>query len=101
MCNELHQNMIVKLTITVSTCLGTKDLSATTIKTLIMTHPDGSVATFPLSFVTDGTDGLLYYTTTYGDLAQLGVYSYQIFLNYSSNVVYSDINNFRVYPNLI
>lgn len=48
------------------------DISAATTKEMIFKKPDGTKLTKAGTFVTDGSDGILRYTTISGDLDQAG-----------------------------
>jgi hypothetical protein len=48
------------------------DLSAATSKTLAFGRPDGTSFSRTAAFLTDGTDGIIQYTTSGSDLDQVG-----------------------------
>lgn len=56
------------LTITVVEDYAPFPLSTATTKQILITQPSGTVLTKTASFLTDGTDGVLTYTTIAGDL---------------------------------
>jgi hypothetical protein len=68
---------------------------------IIIEKPDNSKTTYPASFLTDGTDGVIYYTTTTtGDLDQAGTYSIQAYMEMSGFKGYSTVSVFEVHANL-
>lgn len=76
------------------------DISSATVKNLIFQKPDGSTITKSASFVTDGTDGLIKYTTVSGDIDSYGNWKLQAFIDLGDTELYSDITKFTVYKNL-
>jgi hypothetical protein len=62
--------------------------------------PDGILMVRPASYVTNGVDGLVKYTTHETDLDQPGLWRYQIYIIKGPTEKYSDIGTFKVYPNL-
>jgi hypothetical protein len=62
--------------------------------------PDGSLLTTAATFVTDGTDGMVRYTTVATDFDQTGTYRHQVKVVIGPVTLWSNINKFRVYPNL-
>lgn len=77
------------------------NISAATTKTLKIVRPDGSAATnISLSFVTDGTDGLLKYTIPDGTFTVAGEYQFQITVLESGKRNLSRVERRTVYPNI-
>lgn len=77
------------------------NVSAATTKVLVVTPPDKVKRTYTLSFETDGTDGVVYYTTTSGVLNQTGIWRYHAIITMSGGQEFpSDIHMFRVKGNL-
>lgn len=76
------------------------DISSATTKNIIIEKPDSTILTASGSFVTDGTDGLLYYRTISGDLDQEGTYNVQAYLVMPDFTGYSTPVSFTVYPNI-
>jgi hypothetical protein len=76
------------------------DVSGASTKTFIFDKPDGTNVNKTASFGTDGTDGILTYTTVSGDLDQIGIWHHQAHVVIPSGDFHSDITEFRVYPNL-
>lgn len=79
---------------------GALDISNATVKNILLEKPNNTVLTVSGSFVTDGKDGLLYYSTVSGDLDQDGVYNAQAYLEIPGFIGYSAPISFTVYPNL-
>lgn len=76
------------------------DVSSVSTKTYRFKKPDGTTIDRTASFYTDGTDGIVYYTTVAGDLDMAGTWKKQIILDFGTNEFRTDIQSFRVYPNL-
>ncbi len=53
------------------------DLSAATLKRIVLTKPDGNEVAMDAAFLTDGTDGGLVYTTVPGDIDLPGLWGVQ------------------------
>ena len=78
-----------------------KNISTYTTKQLIFKKPSGTLLTKTASFLTDGTDGVIYYTSISGDLDEIGVWKLQAYLHDgSSNYRKSNVGSFRVFENL-
>jgi hypothetical protein len=56
-----------------------KDISAATVKKIIFRSPLDSGKVKSATFVTDGTDGKLYYDTVLGDIDHEGTYQVQVY----------------------
>lgn len=76
------------------------DVSAATVKQMIFRKPDGSLLTKTASFGTDGTDGVLTYTTVDGDLDQPGQWQLQVRIVSAAWSGRSDVAVFDVHRNL-
>jgi hypothetical protein len=76
------------------------DLSVTTAKTWTVQKPSGAQVTWTPSFVTDGTDGYLKYTTAANDLDQEGVWRVQVNLTFVSSSAKCDAVAFSVKENI-
>jgi hypothetical protein len=103
MAAEIHKNDIgtmFKVTIRKEDD-SIKDLSSYTTKQLIFKKPSGTILTKTATFLTDGTDGIIYYTSISGDLDEIGAWKLQAYLHDgSSNYRKSNIGAFRVFENL-
>lgn len=76
------------------------NLSSYTSLYLIFQKPDGSTITKDASLYTDGTDGIITYTTVAGDLDLAGIWRMQAYIILSSGSWKSNIVKFTVYENL-
>ena len=74
------------------------DLSGTTLKTIDVIDPDGNRATKTAAFKTDGTDGILKYTTVANDIDESGEWRLQAFVRFGSGEWYSTQSSFNVEP---
>jgi len=77
-----------------------RDISTMTVKELLFKKPCGTLLTKTASFLTDGTDGYITYTTIADDLDEAGLWQIQAHLEGVSLDIHSDVAFFRVYPNL-
>ena len=76
------------------------DLSQTSVKKIVIKRPDNSILTYDATFFTDGTDGIVYYTTVAGDINTAGTYSVQGYFVFSTFTGFSTISQFVVNANL-
>lgn len=76
------------------------NISTASSKSIILKKPDGELTTFTASFLTDGTDGGIYYDTVSGDLDQSGVYKIQGLILIDGGTYKSSIEIFKVFCNL-
>lgn len=76
------------------------NLSAATTRQFTFRKPDETEVTKTPVFITDGTDGQLRYVTIAGDLEQIGLWKLQAYIVLPAGEFYSDIFEFRVWPNL-
>lgn len=100
---NVRKNAIgVKIDVTVKEDGTAINLSSVTTKNYIVTKPDGTTqVTWAASFITDGTNGQLRYTTVSGDLDQVGRYQLQVDLAFPSSFTgRTDIGTFYVEDNL-
>lgn len=91
----------VRLKVTITEDGADLDISTATVKTIIITKPDGTVLTKTATFLTDGTEGIIYYDTVSGDLDQSGFYKIQGYIEISGGSYYGSISTFKVFCNLI
>ena len=100
--NEIHRNdigTVFKVTIQDSTTAV--DISTATTKQMVFKKPSGSKLTKDANFLTDGTDGVITYTTVDGDLGEEGMWKLQGYIVLSGgNTFYTDIHTFKIYRNL-
>lgn len=103
MAAEIHLNDIgtmFKITI-LDQDETAKDISSYTTKQFIFRKPSGTLLTKTASFFTNGSDGILYYTSVSGDLDEIGVWKLQVSINDGvSNYRKTNVGNFRVFENL-
>jgi len=76
------------------------DISGATTKQILFQKPNGTTMTKNATFVTDGTDGKLKYTTVANDLDTIGLWKIQARVVLPTGSWHSDTGTFRVYKNL-
>jgi hypothetical protein len=75
--------------------------SAAIGKTMKLRKPSGSVLERPAEFQTDGTDGIVQYTTVANDLDESGPWTGQVFLDFAATARWhAEPFNFTVGENL-
>lgn len=77
------------------------DISAASNITIYLGAPSGAAKTSTGQFVTDGSDGLIKYTTITGDLDEVGPWTIQAKITMPAWEGHSSIVNFAVYPNIV
>jgi len=98
--NEIHQNNVgTEFRVTVLESGTAVNVSSAT-NYIRFSKPDNTVVSKNASFYTDGTDGIITYTSASGDLDVVGTWKIQAFVDFGVNEFYSDISTFRVYKNL-
>ena len=75
----------------------TADVSTVEKKTLTFTRPDGKKLERDARFYTDGTDGIIAYTTVKGDLDTEGDWSVQAFVDFGNSQFDSEVHSFVVH----
>jgi len=90
----------ISFKVTIEDCDSIVDISAATTKQILLYKPDGSVLTKTASFFTDGTDGILKYSTISGDIDIAGFWRIEAYVVLGSSEYYSEIARFRVYNHL-
>ena len=101
MSAEVHINdigTIFKLTIKDGTLIV--DVSSQTTMNIVFTKPDGQKVVKAASFLTNGVDGIIKYTTLANDIDQVGKWKIQAHIVIDDGTFFSDITEFRVDPNL-
>jgi len=99
--NEIHKDDYgTVFTITIKDGDSAVDISAATIKKLIFQDPDGRATEKDAEFSTDGSDGIITYTTKVGDLYKAGLWKLQARITGNTGTWSSDIDEFTVYDNL-
>jgi hypothetical protein len=76
------------------------DISTSTVKKIIIKRPDNSLLTNDATFMTDGTDGRIFYRTIITDLDQAGKYHTQAYIEMPGFSGHSTITTFEVFDNL-
>lgn len=76
------------------------DISLATSKLVTLEKPDGSTISRAGTFETDGTDGVLLYSTVSGDINATGHWHAQAVVTFpNGDTFHSDRVRFRVWPN--
>lgn len=75
-------------------------VAAATAKSIILMKPDGTVTVYPADFLTDGSDGIIYYDTVNGDLDQSGIYKIQGYIEIEGGTYKGSVQTFRINCNL-
>lgn len=100
--DEIHKNDIgttFKLTVKDEDD-AVVDVSSASTKDILIEKPDASVLTKTSSFTTDGTDGIIEYSTISGDIDAIGKYKIQGKVILSGSTYYTDVKTFVVKDNL-
>jgi hypothetical protein len=101
MSSEIRQNDInTRFLVTIYSGSAIKDISYATTKQMIFRKPSGTTVTKTANFVTDGTDGQLYYDTVSNDLDESGTWKLQCRVASASNDKKTDFSTFVVHQNL-
>tara|TARA_Y100000296_G_scaffold84177_1_gene116858 strand:- start:5323 stop:5634 length:312 start_codon:yes stop_codon:yes gene_type:complete len=100
--NEIHKSDIgTVFKVTIKDSASAVDISTATTKQIIFKKPGGGKLTKDAPFFTDGSDGIITYTTVSGDLSEEGMWKLQGYIVLSGgNTFYTDIYTFKVYRNL-
>jgi len=102
MAKEVHLNDIgtaFEVTVT-SDGVTPLDISGATTKEYFFRTPHNVLKTFTADFKTDGTDGVLTYTTEDGDLNFVGLWTLQAHIITPDGEWRSNLEEFRVHRNL-
>ena len=98
---EIHQYDIGTIfRMTVKSGDDAVDISGATEKYILFKKPDATVVTQDAEFLTDGSDGIIQYTTVEDDLDLTGKWKIQARVILSSGTWSSDIGEFTVYKNV-
>lgn len=76
------------------------DISTASSMYIIIKKPDDSKLTKTGIFLTDGTDGQIYYDSISGDFDTSGLYRVQTIVTIGSGTYHSEVKTFRVECNL-
>lgn len=98
--DEIHVNDSgVQLRVTVYDDGSIVNVSGAT-NTISIRKPDGTLNEYSASLLTNGTDGVIYYTTVGGDLDVPGTYKIQATVQTSEGIYHSEKGSFRVKCNV-
>lgn len=101
MSEEIHLNDIGTIfRFTVKDGSAVLDISGASTKNIVFKKPTGATLTKAGSFFTDGTDGILQYTTLTGDLDTLRIWQAQVSLVLAAGTWKTDVVEFTVHENL-
>ena len=102
MSDEIHVGDIgTRIELTVLKDNLPLNLSTATDIDLVIGRPTAAKLTVTPTFVTDGTDGKVYYLTVINDLSEAGIYQLQIIATFSGGKWHSEIVKMRVYANVL
>jgi hypothetical protein len=76
------------------------DLSTVFSTEILIRKPDGVLLTNSANFMTDGTDGRIYYNSVAGDFDQEGIHKIQARITTGAGFYQSQIKNFKVHGNI-
>lgn len=101
-CQIFKETSGVRIKVTVNDCLtdSPKNISLATGFIFVFKKPSGSNLEVTPSFLTNGTDGVLYYDTLSTDLDEIGIWQLQVVYSLGTNTVVSSIAKFTVYKQL-
>lgn len=100
-CGIRQNDIGTEIRVQISNCSDVPiDISTCSSKEIIFKKPNGTLVTKSASFVTDGADGLIYYTIESGDLDTVGTWKIQAVVSFGSYDFHSNFESFRVYRNL-
>ena len=77
------------------------NLSTATTKKILIKSSNNSISEKTGEFLSDGSDGIIKYTTIENDISKIGIWSIQAKVIFVTGTWYSDIQEFKVYDNLI
>ena len=101
MASEVHLNDVgTAFEVTIKDGSDAVDVSAATTKEIIFRSPAGVKKVKAASFKTDGTDGIIQYTTVADDLDEEGRWGIQGHIVLSSGDWNTDLDEFLVHRNL-
>ena len=76
------------------------NISTCTSKTISLQSPSGVTTSFTASFLTDGSEGKIYYDTVSGDISSAGLWKIQGLVLIGGGTYYTTVESFRVYTNI-
>lgn len=101
--NEIHKGDIgTQFKVTIKDGTSAVNISSATTKQLRLKKPSGVILTKNASFFTDGSDGIVTYTSVSGDLDTVGTWFIQGFVAFSGTgkEFSSSTDRFKVHKNL-
>ena len=99
--SELHQDdWGTNFQVTVKEKGVVVDLSSATGMIIVFRQPDGAIIERPLTWVSDGVDGKVYYLFPENEVIQAGVWSYQLMITFPSGSWHTQVGTFKVHKNL-
>jgi hypothetical protein len=98
----IHQNDIgTEIRVQIVDCNNVAvDISLASNMQILFKKPSGSLLTKSATFVTDGSDGYIYYTIADGDLDEIGSWKVQAIVTLGSYIWHSSFESFKVHRNL-
>jgi hypothetical protein len=102
MTNDAHEGDIgIKFVVTIVDGTTPVNLVGATSMFILFKKPDNTWVQHTAAFVTDGSDGQIYYTTSSSaDLNASGVWQIQALVSIGVSTWHSDIAEFTVYENI-
>ena len=101
MAQEIHVSDVgTILRITIQDGGVAVDVSSATTQEIFLRKPSGTKLKKTSSFQTDGTDGIIQYTTISGDIDEGGIWRIQGHVIISAGEFFTDIGEFEVEKNL-
>lgn len=91
---------VLEVTVKNSETKAAEPINTATIKQILIRSPSGVTKTNTAEFKTDGTDGVLQYTTIADDLDEQGVWELQAYVVTPTFTNHSSIDTFVVSGNL-
>ena len=99
--DEIHVGDIgTVFSVTVKDGTTVVDISNASTKQILLQDPDGTTQTKTAEYETDGTDGVIKYTTVSGDLTLAGTWKIQAKVVITAGTWNTDVQEFKVYANL-
>jgi hypothetical protein len=101
MSDEVHVNDIgTEFRITLTEEGTAVDISAATSLQILIRKPSDTLLELEADLYTDGTDGVITYTSVDGDLDEVGTHKIQGKIEIDGGVFYSSIGSFKVHHNV-
>lgn len=101
MSSEIHMGDVGTIfRVTVYDGSDVVDLSSVDTKQILLRKPNKAVLTCAASFYTDGSDGIIQYTTQTSELDKAGLWSIQAYVAFSDSAWHTSVDTFKVYNNL-